>query len=110
MISSICSKESNFITHWKGVFCQNKIFEIQIHSDVLAVPDAFWELTGSLKLENDRFLQKSYLSAMSAFCDTWMVLFTRSGVPVGYAVFFLSTFQSNELEHDYLGSRPVVLI
>lgn len=100
MISSICSKESNFITHWKGVFCQNKIFEIQIHSDVLAVPDAFWELTGSLKLENDRFLQKSYLLAMSAFCDTWMVLFTRSGVPVGYAVFFLSTFQSNELEHE----------
>jgi len=108
MISSICSKESNFIAHWKGVFCQDKTFEIHVCSQVSSVPKSFWDLAKTSDLANNRFLQKDYLTAMSSFCDTWMVLFSKNGTPVGYSVFYLSTFQSNELEHDlsqYFGIR-----
>ena len=100
MISSICSKESRFIAHWKSIFCQDKAFEIEVHHQIDSISEEFWSLSATAALPNAQFLQKPYLKAMSAFCDTWVVLFYHHRKPIGMAVFYLSTFQSNELEHE----------
>lgn len=100
MISSICSKDSIFIQPWKKMFSRDQSWNIVVKEEVREVPEEFWSLTHPDGKETSKFIQKDYVTAMSTYCNTWIALFYKNNLPSGYAVFYLSTFQSSEIQHQ----------
>jgi Acetyltransferase (GNAT) domain len=98
MISSICSKDSKLFNQWKRIFTRNQTWNLEVVADLDQVPQEFWKLADARENGASPFIKKPYLQAMSVYCRTWVVLFRKKGQPVGYAIFYLSTFQTAELQ------------